>query len=379
MKSIRSVRKLENVPVLLRAALNVEVENGTVTNSFRLRKALPTIQYLQQKYARTILIGHISDTGTETLEPVYQELKKHIPSLEWCPVHVGKIAKDAIDALPPGGVLLLENLRRSRGESMNEESFAKELASLADIFVQDSFDVCHRKHASVVGVPHHLPSFAGLLVEEEVRELSKLLRPKRPSLAIIGGAKFTTKEPVLKQLLKTYDRVFVGGALANDFIQALGYPVGVSLVSHPDQSAVKELLQHKRLALPTDAVVAPLKAERTEGRIVSLREVSRDEAILDSGPETAEYLDGLVAKAKTVLWNGPLGNYEQGFVDGSEALAHSIASRKNISILGGGDTVAVVEKMGLQNSFTFISTGGGAMLDFIASGGTLPGLTVLNG
>lgn len=379
MKSIRSVRRLENVPVLVRAALNVEVENGKVTNSFRLRRALPTIQYLQQKYARVVLIGHISDTGTETLEPVYKELQTYIPSLEWCPVHVGDTARAAVEALPPGGVLLLENLRRSKGETMNDAGFAQELASLADIFVQDSFDVCHRKHASVVGIPNYLPSFSGLLVEEEVRELSKLLRPKRPSLAIIGGAKFTTKEPVLKKLLKNYDRVFVGGALANDFIQALGYSVGVSLVSHPDQNAVKELLQHKRLALPTDAVVAPLKAQRSEGRVVSFTEVRRDDAILDSGPETAEYLDGLVAKAKTVLWNGPLGNYEQGFVEGSEALAHSIASRKNISIIGGGDTVAVIEKMNIQHSFSFISTGGGAMLDFIANDGTLPGLTPLRG
>lgn len=377
MRSIRSVRHLENVPVLVRAALNVEVENGKVTNSFRLRKALPTIQYLQKKHARVILIGHISDTGTETLFPIFEELQKHLRGVRWCPVHIGEEAHAAIADLPPGGVLVLENLRRSKGETMNDPEFARELAALGDIFVQDSFDVCHRSHASVVGVPEHVPSYAGFLVEEEVQQLTKALKPKRPALAIIGGAKFSTKEPVLKKLLSVYDKVFVGGALANDFIQALGHSVGTSLTSHPDPEAVRALLAEKRLALPVDAIVAPLKSNRVDGRVAALSEVRNDEAILDNGPETSAYLDKLVSQSKTVLWNGPLGNYEQGFVDASEALAGSISSRKNISIIGGGDTVAVVEEMGVADSFSFISTGGGAMLDFIAHG-TLPGLQALN-
>ncbi len=377
MKTILEIKNIHDVAVMVRAALNVEVEDGKVINSFRLRRALPTIKYLQERNARVVLIGHISDTGTETLFPVFEELQKYLRGVVWCPVHKGAEAKKMIDELLPGQVIVLDNLRRDKREQENDSEFAQELASLADIFVQDSFDVCHRKHASVVGVPKILPSYAGLLVVEELKELTKALKPKRPSLAIIGGAKFSTKEPVLKKLLKVYDRVFVGGALANDFIKAMGYPVGVSLTSNADMGSVKKLLSDKKLALPLDAIVAGTGQNRTLGRVTDLRGVQENESILDSGPETSKYLEQLITKSKTVLWNGPLGNYEDGFVDGSEALAQTIAQSKTVSVLGGGDTVALVEKANLGNSFTFVSTGGGAMLDFIANG-TLPGIEALN-
>jgi len=376
MNSIRDIPSFENVRIMVRASLNVEVENGVVLNTFRLRKALPTIQFLQSKGARVILIGHISDTGTETLEPVFKELSKTIKHIAWCPVHKGAEAKKMIEEMDAGSVLVLENLRRDKGEVSNSETFAAAVAELADIFVQDSFDVCHRPHASVIGIPKLLPSYAGFLVEDEIKELSRALKPKRPALAIIGGAKFTTKEPVLKKLLSVYDKVFVGGALANDFIQALGHGVGTSLTSHPDPEAVHALLQNKKLSLPTDAVVAPIQAQATEGHVSSLTEIPADQAILDSGPATSRHLRRLVSGAKTILWNGPLGNYEHGFVAGSEDLAEAIAESKAVSILGGGDTVALVEKANLGSQYTFISTGGGAMLDFIANG-TLPGIDAL--
>jgi len=376
MRSVRTIKVLENIPVLVRCALNVPVQDGQVAGSFRLRRALPTIEYLRKRHARVVLIGHIGDKGTETLEPVYRAMKDFVPDLAFCPVTTGSKARDVVRQLPPGGVVMLENLRRDTGEQRNQREFAAALADLADVFVEDSFDVCHRSHASVVGVPEFLPSYAGFLVEEEVRELSKALKPGKPSLAIIGGAKFGTKEPVLKKLLTSYERVFVGGALANDFMQASGRPVGRSLVSGADRTELKALMGNRKLLLPVDYVVAQVGDAASNGRIAEIQDVRPEETILDDGPKTVALISVHAQKAKTILWNGPLGNYENGFEQGTEALARVIASSKARSIVGGGDTVAAIEKLGISDQFSFISTGGGAMLDFLAKG-TLPGLDVL--
>ncbi len=377
MRSVRKIPKLKNVPVLVRAALNAPIENNTVTNTFRLRQALPTIEYLQKKGARVILCGHIGEKGTETFEPVYRALKTFVPTLEFCSYSIGKEAREAVRAMKPGDVLLLENLRRHRGEVMNNAEFAADLASLADVFVEDSFDVCHRTHASVVGVPKLLPSYAGFLVEEEVKQLKKALLPKRPALAIIGGAKFSTKEPVLVALLKKYTHVFVGGALANDFIHAQGYAVGTSLVSDADATEIKKLVRMPELLLPHDVIVAPRDGKKDEGHAVAIGGVADNEAMLDVGPETIRELLPLIQKAKTILWNGPLGRYENGFTEGTKQLADAVTNSKAHSILGGGDTVAAVDALGLLSKFSFVSTGGGAMLDFLANG-SLPGIDALN-
>ncbi|HWH16522.1 MAG TPA: phosphoglycerate kinase [Candidatus Paceibacterota bacterium] len=376
MRTVRDIRVLENIPVLVRAALNVPVQNGVVTGSFRLRQALPTIEYLRSRHARVILIGHLGDRGTETLEPVYRAMQEMVPGIKFCPVTTGVRVREAVRALSPGDVLMLENLRRDPGEKRNAKEFAAALAELADIFVQDAFDVCHRAHASVVGVPELLPSYAGLLVAQEVRELSAALSPKKPSIAIVGGAKFATKEPVLVRLLASYDRVFVGGALANDFMQASGRPIGRSLVSGADKAELKALLGNRKLLLPVDYVVAPAGKTRVAGRLAEIQEVHADEAILDNGPKTIAMLSERIAGARTVLWNGPLGNYENGFTEGTEALAQILAASGAHAIVGGGDTVAAIEKLGLGSRFAFISTGGGAMLDFLAKG-TLPGIAAL--
>lgn len=377
MRSVRDIPKLENIPVLVRAALNVPIgADGKVANPFRLKRAVPTIHYLQEQRARVVLIGHIGEAGTETLEPVYEEMKKLVPRLSFCRATTGADARAAVRALHPGDAVMLENLRRDAGETKNDPAFAAKLAELADVFVEDSFDVCHREHASVVGVPKLLPSYAGVVVEDEVRELSKALRPEAPSVAVIGGAKFSTKEPVLARLIETYSNVFVGGALANDFMRAKGHPVGASLVSDADMGRVKELLDSPKLLLPVDYVVAKRGATRAEGRIADIDDVTGDEAILDNGPKTIEMLAGHIRNAKNVLWNGPLGNYENGFIEGTEALAQVIASSGAHSVVGGGDTIAAIEKNALGAKFSFISTGGGAMLDFLAKG-TLPGLAAL--
>lgn len=376
MRSVRDIPVLSGIPVLLRAALNVPIKDGKVADPFRLTRALATIRYLQEKGAKVILAGHLGDKGTESMKPVFEALQKHLKHVHFCDVATGVDARRAAHALSRGDVLVLENLRREVGEKKNDSAFARELASLADVFVQDSFDVLHREHASVVGVPHILPSYAGLLVEEEVRELSKALTPGTPSLAIVGGAKFSTKEPVLHKLLSAYDAVFVGGALANDFMRAGGHPVGKSLVSSADTAEIQKLLGSKKLLLPKDYVVAPAGGTRSQGRICGVDAVATDEAILDNGPETIAMLGTLAAHAKTVLWNGPLGNYENGFVEGTEGLATVIARSGAHSIVGGGDTVAAIESLNLSSKFSFISTGGGAMLDFLAKG-TLPGIEAL--
>lgn len=377
MRSVKDIPRLENIPVVVRAALNVPIAEGNVANTFRLRSALPTIQYLQNQRARVVLIGHIGEQGTETLEPVYRAMKALIPGLSWCPVTTGPVAREAVRNLPPGGVVLLENLRRNAGETKNDQAFARQLAELGDVFVEDSFDVCHREHASVVGLPRFLAPYAGFQVLREVEELTKALAPGAPSLAIIGGAKFSTKEPVLTSLLSRYDRVFVGGALANDFMRASGMAIGKSLVS----SAVRELemrtlLNNPKLMLPLDVVAAPEGRGHETGTVYGARNVPATHGIYDDGPRTVSALGRVAEQARTILWNGPLGLYEKGFVDATEALARAIGSSSAYSIVGGGDTIAAIEKLGLADRFSFISTGGGAMLDFLVKG-TLPGLLAL--
>jgi 3-phosphoglycerate kinase len=384
MKSVRDIPVLENIPVLVRAALNVPVTpDGTVLTPFRLKRAVATIEYLQKKHARVVLISHIDPPagqkpqGTETLKPVYEVMKNLVRNLSFCPAVTGRDARDAMRNLSPGHVVMLENLRRYPGETANSPEFAAKLAELGDVFVEDSFDVCHREHASVIGVPRLLPSYAGFIVEEEVRELTKALAPAHPALAVVGGAKFSTKEPVLTRLMEIYDAVFVTGALANDFMKAAGHPVGASLTSDADVSHIRALMSNKRLLLPKDYVVAPKGKTRVDGRLADIDDVKDDEAILDNGPKTIEMLAELLKNAKSFLWNGPLGNYENGFVEGTEALAKVVAASHAHSVVGGGDTIAAIEKLNLNNEFSFLSTGGGAMLGFLEKG-TLPGIAALD-
>ncbi|MGB4076867.1 MAG: phosphoglycerate kinase [Minisyncoccia bacterium] len=368
MRTLRDIPQLEGIPVLLRTSQAV--------NEVRVREALPTIEFLRSRHAKVILATHVSGKGTESALPMYEALKPFVPGIRFCGVSVGEEAREAARDLPPGGILMLENLRRNPGEEKNDPEFTKELASLADVFVQDSFDTCHREHASIVGVPTLLPSYAGLTLLREVAELTKALKPARPALAVIGGAKFSTKEPVLQALLRSYDHVFVGGALANDFLMAKGFSVGASLVSSEGQQEIRELLKNPRLITPVDVVVAAPHEKRAAGRTCSANAVQDGEMILDAGAHTAAALVELVNSAKTVLWNGPLGLFEDGFADATRVLARAIVGSNAYSILGGGDTIAAVEDLGILGDFSFVSTGGGAMLDFLAYG-TLPGIKVL--
>ena len=335
MRTVRDIPNLQNVPVLVRAALNVPIADEEVASDYRLRRALASVRYLTERGAKVILAGHLTGQGTETLAPVARALEELLPRVAFCPEPVGKSAREAARALLPGSVLVLENLRRDTREQANDPSFAQELAALADVFVQDSFDTCHRRHASIVGVPTLLPSYAGLLLEEEVRELSRALAPKKPALAIIGGAKFQTKEPVIRKFVETYDAVYVGGALANDFLKAAGFEVGKSLVSGISPEEFKELVAHKSLSLPVD-VIAKSSVDDS-ARTTPVSEVRPDEIIVDIGPETVALLAERAAKAKMILWNGPFGNYENGFVDATQAIARTVARAGESQVGETGD------------------------------------------
>ncbi len=357
MKTLRDAPITPGTPVLVRASLNVPVEAGHVVNGYRLRRALPTLLALREKGARIVVVSHLGEAGTETLAPVVESLAKLASRVFFSPESIGPAVRERVRALEAGDILILENLRRHPGEVTNDPAFAQELAQLADVFVQDAFDTCHRPHASIIGVPTLLPSYAGLLLEEEVTELTSALTPAHSALAVIGGAKFSTKEPVLTRLLEVYDHVFVGGALANDFLKAKGEEVGKSLVSDADPAHMKKLLQNPKLVLPLDSVI-------------------QNEMILDHGEGTRALLADLAQEANTILWNGPLGKYEDGFEESTDAFARAVAQSQAHSIVGGGDTVAAIEKLGLLSKFSFVSTGGGSMLDFLASG-TLPGIEAL--
>ncbi len=377
MRTVHDIPTLHNVPVLVSAPLNEPIENNEVSSDFRLRRTLPTIEFLSRAGAKVIVCGHIGRAPTETLEPVYRAIAKHIPHATFSPVAIGPQARASVRELHSGDVLVLENLRRYSGETKNSPEFARELASLADVFVQDAFDTAHREHASIVGVPTFLPSYAGILFDQEVHELSSALTPKHSALAIIGGAKFSTKEPVLKKLLSVYDHVVVGGALANDFLSAKGYSMGASLMSGADTSVINNLLANERLVIPSDVIVAPLQGKPTASRVSALNSIEPAEAVLDSGPDTNQYIETLVQNAKTILWNGPLGHYESGFTEGTRSLAKAISQSSARSIVGGGDTITAIEELGIAENFSFISTGGGAMLSFLTHG-TLPGIEALN-
>lgn len=357
--------------ILLRASLNVPVEGGVVTNPFRLIRALTTIEALASHGARVVVIGHIGRAVTDSLRPVFEEAtKKTSLSLFFSDDIVGTRAKKAVRELKEGDVLFIENVRRDVREVKNDNEFARSLSALGEMFVNDAFADSHRAHASIVGIPRHLPSVAGPLFLEEYRGIEQALAPKSPSLAIVGGAKFVTKEPLLKTLLQKYDHVFVGGALANDFFKAQGFEVGGSLVS-PESSA-ERLLKNSKVLIPSDVVVKTPSGKKVK----KLGEVQSEDRIYDIGPTSLKMLSEYTKKARTILWNGPMGNFEASFFEGTETVARLVAASNAKSVVGGGDTIAAIEHLKLGEKFTFVSTAGGAMLQFIANG-TLPGIEAL--
>lgn len=372
MEEVFNKEALKGKRVLLRVDFNIEIKDGNVASEFRLKRTIPTIRDLSLAGARVILIAHIDDKEGGTLEPVAKYLMKDFPKLTFVSDIFSPEAFDKTIKMQDGDIVLFENLRKWPGEKANDPEFAKHLASFADVYVDEAFSVAHRAHASIVGVPKLLPSFVGPAFAEEVKHLSEAFNPHKPFLVVLGGAKFETKVPLLDKFLDSADLVFVAGAIMNDFFKQKGYFVGDSLVSDGSTGDLHRMLQSTKLMLPVD-VTTSFKGENFV-RLPS--EVGVGEKIMDVGPKTIKMLKGVIAESHFVVWNGPLGKNDAGFNEGTEALAKMIAESGIMSIVGGGDATAVIEKLGIMDKFTFVSAGGGAMLDFLANE-SLPGLDAI--
>jgi len=370
-KTLEDIGDVRGKRVIVRSELNTPIENGKVSDNYRIEKAAPTLTWLSERGAKTIVIAHLGRNPEDSLRPVYEELKKILPSAKFVPDLIGEEASGAVASLQEGEVLLLENVRCNEGEKKNDEALSKALACYAEYYVDDAFGATHRSHASVVGIPMHIPSYAGLLVEREIKELSNGLSPESPSLFILGGAKFETKEPLLEAVIERYDNIFIGGALANDFLKAKGYEVGASLVSEGAEG-IHELAQSEKIVLPIDVFVEG----ETAVVVKKVEDVLQNEKIVDIGPESITELGMSIAHAEFLLWNGPLGYYEGGFTESTRETAQLVADAKGYSIIGGGDTVAAIRNLDLEDKMNFISTGGGAMLEFLVRG-ELPGIKAL--
>ena len=379
--------------VFVRVDFNVPMdENQHITNDTRIRATLPTIQHLLNAGAAVILACHVG-RPTEAREPQFST-RPIVARLEeclgqpvkWAPDCVGPEAEKAATELKPGEVLLLENLRYHKAEKKNDPEFAKQLASLADIAVDDAFGVAHRAHASNVGITAHLETVAGFLMEKEINYIGKTLEaPKRPFVAIIGGAKVSDKIGVIENMIDKVDTIIIGGGMAHTFDASKGYPVGDSLVERDKIELAKELLEKAekkgvKVVLPVDLVVADKFAADANTKIVDVDKVPEGWQALDSGPKTSEEYVNALKGAKTVIWNGPMGVFEfDAFAKGTEAVARAVAQATKegaISIVGGGDSIAALKKTGLSEKISHISTGGGATLELL-EGKVLPGIAAL--
>lgn len=382
---------INNKKVFIRVDYNVPMDKtGAITDDTRIRATLPTLEYLLSRNAAIIIASHLGrPKGTVapefSLAPVGKKLSQLMGGREilFAPDCVGPAAAELAAALKPGQILLLENLRFHKEEEKNDPEFAKQLASLAEIVVNDAFGVSHRAHASVEGITKYLPAIPGFLMEKEIVFLGKTLAdPSRPFVAIIGGAKVSDKIGVIQNLLTKVDTLIIGGGMANTFIAAQGYAVGKSLIEADKLELAKELIADAKqrgvsLLLPTDLVVADKFAADANNKVVGLDGVEADWMALDIGPATAETYAKALETAKTVVWNGPMGVFEMdAFAKGTEAVAKAVAASKSTSIVGGGDSIAALEKMKLANKITHISTGGGASLEFL-EGKILPGIAAL--
>lgn len=358
--------------VIVRASFNVPLVDGLVRNDFRLKRALPTLSFLREQGARVIVISHIGREPSDTLRPVYEELKNTLP-MTWGGSITAPAFLDIKEAMRDGDIVICENLRQDEREENNDASLAKIIAGYGDLFVNDAFAEAHREHVSTLGVAKLLPAYAGLTLAEEVAQLLKMMQPKSPSLLLLGGAKFETKMPLVEKYLDLYDHVFIGGALTHDILKARGLEVGKSLVS--DVSLVNSsFLWSEKLLLPLDLVVDGPNGVMTK----AVDAVLPEEVAFDLGEKTVLMLKPYIENAKTILWNGPFGNYEQGYEEGTEAIARLVADSDGFSVIGGGDTVAAVNNLNLADEFGFISVGGGSMLAFLEKG-SLPALDVLRG
>ena len=376
--------------VFVRVDFNVPLnENRIITDDTRIRATLPTVNYLAEHGAKVILASHLGRPKGQvnekySLAPVAAKLAEILGrEVRFAHDCIGEEAKKVVAQMKDGDVVLLENLRFHPEEEKNEPGFAKELASLADIFANDAFGTAHRAHASTVGIAGILPSAAGFLMEKEVEYLGKaLVNPAKPFVSIIGGAKVSDKIGVIENLLNKVDILVIGGGMANTFLKAQGFEMGKSLVEEDKiQLAVNTLDKAKakgvKVFLPTDLVVAESVSPEAASKVVAPDKIPAEWAAVDIGPDSAKVFADEIKKAKTILWNGPMGVFEmEPFAKGTEAVAKAVAESGGMSIVGGGDSVAAVKKMGMADKISHISTGGGASLEFL-EGKELPGIKAL--
>lgn len=366
--------------VLIREDLNVPVKDGKVTSDARLRAAVPTLQQAMAAGARVLVMSHLGrpTEGEYAEEFSLKPVADYLAELLGCEVPLIKDWRQGVE-LENGQIALLENVRFNPGEKKDDDELAKAYASLCDIFVMDAFGTAHRAQASTHGVAKYAPeACAGPLLSAELDALERALaNPARPMMAIVGGAKVSSKLQVLEQLSEKVDQLVVGGGIANTFLAAAGKPVGKSLYEEDLVPTAKALLEKVEIPLPTDVVVAKEFSASAAAELKSVDDVAEDDMILDIGPESAKVLADYVKKARTIIWNGPVGVFEfDAFSKGTEALARAIAESSGFSIAGGGDTVAAVDKFGIASQVSYISTGGGAFLEYV-EGKELPAVAVL--
>ena len=377
--------------VLLRCDFNVpqNKETGEITSDKRIKAALPTIKYLLDNGAAVIACSHLGKPKGEwkpklSLAPVAEHLSKLLDRpVIFANDIIGEDAKAKAAALKPGEIMLLQNLRYDIREEKNDPEFAKELASLADIYVSDAFGTVHRAHASTAGVAAYLPAYAGLLVLTELSVMGKALEePARPFVAVLGGAKVSDKIGVINNLLSKADTIIIGGGMAYTFIKAMGYEIGKSLLEEDKLDYARSMIEkakekNVKLLLPVDTAVGSEFAPDCERKVVKVSEIPADWMGMDIGPETIKLFSDAVKSAATVVWNGPMGVFEfDAFAQGTEAMAKALAESGAVTIVGGGDSAAAVEKLGYADKMTHISTGGGASLEFL-EGLELPGVACL--
>lgn len=387
MNNIRN-KNIQGLKVLVRCDLNVPIRDGKVIDDFRIKKFIPTIKYLRENGAKIILITHLGQPNGRDLNysvrPVARRLWELISGkVGFINDAIGGNVEKEIEKMEEGDVIVLENLRFYKEEEENKDDFSRELARLGDVFIQDAFGACHREHSSIVGINKYLPSFPGLLLEEEIRVLSDaLVSPERPLVSIVGGFKVSSKIKVIKSLLEKSDYLLLGGRVANSLLMAKGLYVKDLLSSDEEElmEVAKEInLGNPKLQLPIDGVMGLSNFDEDYKRIGGIGSIRKEEDVFDIGPETIEKYKNILSGAKTIIWNGPLGYFEKDkFNKGTEEIAKMIGQINSevFSIVGGGETVEAIQKLGIENQFDHISTGGGAMLDFMA-GKDLPGIKAL--
>ena len=379
--------------ILLRVDLNVPLENGVVTDATRIERAAPAITELADAGGKVILLSHFGRPKgkrepKDSLKPVAAEVarvvKRPVKFVDDC---IGEVAEKAVAAMKPGDIVCLENTRFYPGEEKNDPAFVKQLARLGDIWVNDAFSAAHRAHASTEGLGHVLPAYAGRTMQAELEALSKALEhPRHPVAAIVGGAKISTKLDLLANLLRKVDALIIGGAMANTFLLAQGRPVGKSLVEKDLVDTARKIMDEakgakREIVLPVDVVVAKEFKANAPSRAVGLDEVGEGDMILDIGPRSVEFVCSVLARSKTLVWNGPFGAFEMepfdnGTVEVAEAAAELTGNHELVTVAGGGDTVAALNAAGVTERLTYVSAAGGAFLEWL-EGKALPGVEVL--